>query len=121
MRAVPGSSGVSSDLSAWLSGDKLVITGTTDGKWDNPGIYFDPLEGDILPGEPVIKHDGNTLRVTVPVTDEWGDKPASLAGKRLSFVLTNGDRAQQTTMTVGQRPKRPPHRTGRAKWCSLRC
>ncbi|MCK6903550.1 thioredoxin family protein [Enterobacter roggenkampii] len=105
MRAVPDSSGVSSDLSAWLSGDKLVITGTTEGKWDNPGIYFDPLEGDILPGEPVIKHDGNTLRVTVPVTDEWGDKPASLAGKRLSFVLTNGDRAQQTTMTVGTTPE----------------
>jgi DsbC/DsbD-like thiol-disulfide interchange protein/cytochrome c biogenesis protein CcdA len=105
MRAVPGSSGVSSDLSAWLSGDKLVITGTTDGKWDNPGIYFDPLEGDILPGEPVIKHDGTALRVTVPVTDEWGDKPASLAGKRLSFVLTNGDRAQQTTMTVGPTPE----------------
>lgn len=105
MRAVPGTSGVSKDLSAWLSGDKLVITGTTDGTWDNPGIYFDPLEGDILPGEPVIKHDGTTLRVTVPVTDEWGDKPASLAGKRLSFVLTNGDRAQQTTMTVGTTPE----------------
>jgi suppressor for copper-sensitivity B len=98
-----------------------VITGTTDGKWDNPGIYFDPLEGDILPGEPVIKHDGNTLRVTVPVTDEWGDKPASLAGKRLSFVLTNGDHAQQTTMTVGATPAAPLRRKGRAKWCSLRC
>ncbi|MCK6927885.1 thioredoxin family protein [Enterobacter roggenkampii] len=105
IRAVPGTSGVSSNLSAWLSGDKLVITGTTDGKWDNPGIYFDPLKGDILPGEPVIKHDGTALRVTVPVTDECGDKPASLAGKRLSFVLTNGDRAQQTTMTVGTTPE----------------
>jgi suppressor for copper-sensitivity B len=49
MRAVPGTSGVSADLSAWLSGDKLVITGTTDGKWDNPGIYFDPLEGIFCP------------------------------------------------------------------------
>jgi suppressor for copper-sensitivity B len=39
------------------------------------------------------------------VTDEWGDKPASLEGKRLSFVLTNGDRAQQTTMTVGPTPE----------------
>ena len=105
MRAVPGTSGVSADLSAWLSDGNLVVTGTTDGKWDNPGIYFDPLEGDILPGEPVIKHDGNTLRVTVPVTDEWGDKPASLKGKALSFVLTNGDRAQQTTMTVGTTPE----------------
>ncbi|PAO06653.1 protein-disulfide reductase [Enterobacter cloacae] len=104
MRAVPGTSGVSADLSAWLSDGNLVVTGTTDGKWDNPGIFFDPLEGDILPGEPVIKHDGNTLRVTVPVTDEWGDKPASLKGKALSFVLTNGDRAQQTTMTVGTTP-----------------
>ncbi|MGX9837363.1 cytochrome c biogenesis protein CcdA [Enterobacter dykesii] len=105
MRAVPGTSGVSADLAAWLAGDKLVITGTRDGKWDNPGIYFDPLEGDILPGEPVIKHDGNTLRVAVPVTDEWGDKPASLEGKRLSFVLTSGGNAQQTTMTVGIAPE----------------
>lgn len=115
MRAVPGTSGVSADLSAWLAGDKLVITGTTDGKWDNPGIYFDPLEGDILPGEPVIKHDGNTLRVTVPVTDEWGDKPASLEGKRLSFVLTSGGHAQQTTMSVGATPVAPsaPEGTGK--------
>ncbi len=105
MRAVPGTSGVSADLSAWLSDGNLVVTGTTDGKWDNPAIFFDPLEGDILPGEPVIKHDGNTLRVTVPVTDEWGDQPASLKGKALSFVLTNGDRAQQTTMTVGTTPE----------------
>lgn len=101
MRAVPGTSGVAADLSAWLSDGSLVVTGTADGKWENPGIYFDPLEGDILPGEPVITHDGNRLRVTVPVTDEWGDKPASLEGKALSFVLTNGDRAQQTSLTVG--------------------
>ncbi|MGC0065690.1 protein-disulfide reductase DsbD domain-containing protein, partial [Enterobacter asburiae] len=115
MRAVPGTSGVSADLSAWLAGDKLVITGTTDGKWDNPGIYFDPLEDDILPGEPVIKHDGNTLRVTVPVTDEWGDKPASLEGKRLSFVLTSGGHAQQTTMSVGATPVAPSAPEGSGK------
>ncbi|MDY0416727.1 protein-disulfide reductase DsbD family protein [Enterobacter sp. 170198] len=115
MRAVPGTSGVSTDLSAWLSGDKLVITGTTDGKWDNPGIYFDPLEGDILPGDPVITHDGNRLRVTVPVTDDWGDKPASLKGKALSFVLTNGDQAQQTSLTVGATPEAPAAPDGTGK------
>jgi suppressor for copper-sensitivity B len=38
------------------------------------------------------------------VTDEWGDKPASLEGKTLSFVLTSGGHAQQTTMTVGATP-----------------
>ena len=107
MRAVPGTSGVAADLSAWLSDGSLVVTGTTDGQWENPGIYFDPLEGDILPGDPVITHDGNRLRVTVPVTDEWGDKPASLEGKALSFVLTNGDRAQQTSLTVGATPDAP--------------
>jgi suppressor for copper-sensitivity B len=115
MRAVPGTSGVSTDLSAWLSGDKLVITGTTDGKWNNPGIYFDPLEGDILPGDPVITHDGNRLRVTVPVTDEWGDKPASLKGKALSFVLTNGGQAQQTSLTVGATPEAPAAPDGTGK------
>lgn len=115
MQAVPGSSGVSADLSAWLSDGNLVVTGTTDGKWDNPGIYFDPLEGDILPGEPAIKHDGNSLRVSVPVTDEWGDKPTSLEGKRLSFVLTNGSDAQQTTMTVGATPAEPSAPGGTGK------
>ncbi|HGE6955103.1 TPA: protein-disulfide reductase DsbD family protein [Enterobacter kobei] len=115
MQAVPGTSGVSADLSAWLSDGNLVVTGTTDGKWDNPGIYFDPLEGDILPGEPAIKHDGNSLRVSVPVTDEWGDKPTSLEGKRLSFVLTNGSDAQQTTMTVGATPAEPSAPGGTGK------
>ncbi|MEZ6877226.1 protein-disulfide reductase DsbD family protein [Enterobacter sp. KBR-315C3_2022] len=104
MRAIPGDSGITSNLAAWLDGGDLVITGTAQGGWENPGIYFDPLEGDVLPGEPVIKHNGENLRVTVPVTDEWGDRPASLLGKKLSFVLTNGDRAQQTEMTVGARP-----------------
>ncbi|KUQ86488.1 MULTISPECIES: protein-disulfide reductase DsbD family protein [Enterobacter cloacae complex] len=115
MRAVPGTSGVAADLSAWLSDGSLVVTGTTDGQWDNPGIYFDPLEGDILPGDPVITHDGNRLRVTVPVTDEWGDKPASLEGKALSFVLTNGDRAQQTSLTVGATPDAPSAPGGTGK------
>lgn len=49
MQAVPGTSGVSADLSAWLSDGNLVVTGTTDGKWDNPEIYFDPLEGIFCP------------------------------------------------------------------------
>lgn len=115
MRAVPGTSGVAADLSAWLSDGSLVVTGTTDGQWENPGIYFDPLEGDILPGEPVITHDGNRLRVTVPVTDEWGDKPASLEGKALSFVLTNGNRAQQTSLTVGATSDAPSAPDGTGK------
>lgn len=115
MRAVPGTSGVAADLSAWLADGSLVMTGTTDGKWENPGIYFDPLEGDILPGDPVITHDGNRLRVTVPVTDEWGDKPASLEGKALSFVLTNGNRAQQTSLTVGATPDAPSAPDGTGK------
>ncbi|CZV83843.1 protein-disulfide reductase DsbD family protein [Enterobacter cloacae] len=104
MRSVPGASGVSSDFSAWLSDGKLMMTATTEGEWVNPGIYFDPLEGDILPGEPVIKHTGNRLQIAVPVTDEWGDKPTTLAGKTLSFVVTNGDKAQQTQLTVGAAP-----------------
>lgn len=104
MRTIPDDSGISSNLTAWLSEGRLMITGTTEGGWDNPGLYFDPLEGDILPGDPVIKHSGNRLSVSVPVTDEWGDKPESLEGKALSFVLTNGGKAQQTIMTVGATP-----------------
>lgn len=101
MRTIPASSGVSADLSAHLAGKQLVITGTTPDEWRSPEIYFDPLDGGILPGEPRVQTRGKALTVTVPVTDEWGDVPTTLAGKTLSFVLTNHDRAQQTTLTVG--------------------
>lgn len=101
MRAIPADSGISDDLSAHLAGSNLVITGSTAGEWRDAQIYFDPLEGGIIPGEPAIKSSGNSLVVTTPVTDEWGEKPASLAGKTLSFVLTNDGKAQQTTLTVG--------------------
>ncbi|WP_139541104.1 protein-disulfide reductase DsbD family protein [Klebsiella spallanzanii] len=101
MRSIPADKGVSDDLSAHLIGTHLVITGTTSGEWKKPGIYFDPLEGGILAGDPHISTEGANLRVTVPVTDEWGEKPATLSGKNLSFVLTNGGKAQQTSLTVG--------------------
>lgn len=101
MRSIPADKGVSDDLSAHLVGTHLVITGTTSGEWKKPGIYFDPLEGGILAGDPRISTEGANLRVTVPVTDEWGEKPATLSGKNLSFVLTNGGKAQQTSLTVG--------------------
>lgn len=101
MQTVPAADGVSENLAAHLVDGNLVITGTTSGEWDTPEVYFDPLDGGILPGDPDIQHHGANLRVTVPVTDEWGDKPSTLAGKSLSLVVTNGDRAQQTTLRVG--------------------
>lgn len=101
MRAIPADSGISDDLSAHLVGSNLVLTGTTAGEWRDAQIYFDPLEGGIIPGDPQIKSRGETVVITTPVTDEWGEKPASLAGKTLSFVLTNHGKAQQTTLTVG--------------------
>ncbi|HED1306478.1 TPA: protein-disulfide reductase, partial [Kluyvera ascorbata] len=101
MRTIPAENGLSDNLAAHLVGDRLVITGTTTGAWRTPGIYFDPLDGGIIPGDPNIKTDGATLTISAPVTDEWGDKPKTLAGKTLSFVLTSDGKAQQTTLTVG--------------------
>ncbi|MGZ0801096.1 protein-disulfide reductase DsbD family protein [Kluyvera ascorbata] len=101
MRTIPAENGLSDNLAAHLAGDRLVITGTTTGAWRTPGIYFDPLDGGIIPGDPNIKTDGATLTISAPVTDEWGDKPKTLAGKTLSFVLTSDGKAQQTTLTVG--------------------
>lgn len=49
MQAIPATSGVSADLSAWLSDDKLIITGTTQGQWDKPGIYFDRWKATFFP------------------------------------------------------------------------
>ncbi|MEB6631903.1 protein-disulfide reductase DsbD family protein [Kluyvera cryocrescens] len=101
MRTIPAESGISSDLSAHLAGSHLVITGTTDGEWRDPQIYFDPLEGGFIPGDPTLKSRGAELVVTAPITDEWGDNATTLAGKSLSFVLSNQGKAQQVFLTVG--------------------
>ncbi len=101
MRTVPADTGVTNDLAAHRVGSQLVITATTTGEWKKPGIYFDPMDGGIVAGDPDIRAEGSHLKVTVPVTDEWGEIPATLAGKALSLVLTNGDRAQQINLTAG--------------------
>lgn len=101
MRSIPAESGISDDLRAHLAGSNLVVTGTTAGEWRDAQIYFDPLDGGIIPGDPTLKSSGAELVITAPVTDEWGEKTTSLAGKTLSFVLTNQGKAQQTTLTVG--------------------
>ncbi|HHT1316150.1 TPA: protein-disulfide reductase DsbD family protein [Klebsiella michiganensis] len=101
MRTVPADTGVTNDLAAHRVGSQLVITATTTGEWKKPGIYFDPMDGGIVAGDPDIRAEGRHLKVTVPVTDEWGEIPATLAGKALSLVLTNGDRAQQINLTAG--------------------
>lgn len=101
MRTVPADTGVTNDLAAHRVGSQLVITATTTGEWKNPGIYFDPMDGGIVAGDPDIRAEGSHLKVTVPVTDEWGEIPATLAGKALSLVLTNGEKAQQINLTAG--------------------
>ena len=101
MRTVPADTGVTNDLAAHRVGSQLVITATTTGEWKNPGIYFDPMDGGIVAGDPDIRAEGSHLKVTVPVTDEWGEIPATLAGKALSLVLTNGEKAQQINLTTG--------------------
>ncbi|ENU0755870.1 TPA: DUF255 domain-containing protein [Klebsiella michiganensis] len=44
---------------------------------------------------------GSQLVITANATDEWGEIPATLAGKALSLVLTNGEKAQQINLTTG--------------------
>lgn len=100
LRHIPPKKGLSDDLAAHLEGDRLIITGTRSQGWTAPGAYFDPLEGDVLPGEPTFRIEGQRLTISTPVTDEWGDKPATLAGKTLSFVLTDGDTAQETELVL---------------------
>jgi suppressor for copper-sensitivity B len=101
MRTVPADTGMTNDLAAHRVGSQLVITATATGEWKNPGIYFDPMDGGIVAGDPDIRAEGSHLKVTVPVTDEWGEIPATLAGKALSLVLTNGEKAQQINLTTG--------------------
>lgn len=91
MRAVPADNGVTNDLAAHLVGSQLVITATTTGEWKNPGSILTLWTG-IVAGDPEIRAEGDRLKVTVPVTNEWGEIPATLAGKALSLVLTNGEK-----------------------------
>lgn len=44
---------------------------------------------------------GSQLVITANATDEWGEIPATLAGKALSLVLTNGEKTQQINLTTG--------------------
>ncbi|MBZ7622667.1 protein-disulfide reductase DsbD family protein [Klebsiella michiganensis] len=101
MRTIPADTGITNDLAAHRVGSQLVITANATGEWKNPGIYFDPMDGGIVAGDPDIRAEGSHLKVTVPVTDEWGEIPATLAGKALSLVLTNGEKAQQINLTTG--------------------
>lgn len=101
MDTIPSEKGITGNVSAYQENGSLVITATRQNGWEKPDLFFDPLEGGFLPGNPTIRSVDKTLKVVVPVTDEWGDTPKSLAGRRLSFVLTNGDKAQQVTLNVG--------------------
>ncbi|MDK3051774.1 protein-disulfide reductase DsbD family protein [Klebsiella michiganensis] len=101
MRTIPADTGITNDLAAHRVGSQLVITANATGEWKNAGIYFDPMDGGIVAGDPDIRAEGSHLKVTVPVTDEWGEIPATLAGKALSLVLTNGEKAQQINLTTG--------------------
>jgi suppressor for copper-sensitivity B len=45
----PGRYRHTNDLAAHRVGSQLVITATATGEWKNPGIYFDPMDGELWP------------------------------------------------------------------------
>ena len=72
--------------------------------------------GGIVASDPDIRAEGSHLKVTVPVTDEWGEIPATLAGKALSLVLTNGEKSAAINPRLARiSPRR--QRLVSGKWC----
>lgn len=101
MAKVPAENGVTDQLTARWHDDQVIITAHSAEGWTQPDIFFDPLQNGVTPGKPVLQVDGNTLTITVPVTDEWGDKPTGLTGQPLSFVIVDNGKAQQSTIQIG--------------------
>lgn len=98
---LPLSEGLTSQLSAGFSAEKLTVTATREAGWQNPELFIDTL-ADTDFGKPVYQVDGQTLTATVPVSDGWGDAAPDLRGKTLSLVLADKGQAQESRVTVGE-------------------
>ena len=92
--------GLTSQLSAGFSAEKLTVTATREAGWQHPELFIDTL-ADTDFGKPVYNVDGQTLTATVPVSDGWGDAAPDLRGKILSLVLADSGQAQESRVTVG--------------------
>lgn len=100
MGKIPAASGLTDQLDASFVNGELQIRAQRQGGWQQPELFFDYPAGSML-AAPHINVDGDTLTARVAVTDEWGEAAPDLRGKTLSLVVSDGDIAQQSSVTMG--------------------
>src|SRR5471032_2668910 len=103
MGKVPIAQGLTDKASAGYRRGSLQIDAHRAQGWQKPELFIDTLEGSAF-GKPVVKVEGEQLRVMLPVTDEWGDDAGELSGKTVSVVLSDNGLAQQMSLQVGALP-----------------
>ncbi|WP_343552802.1 protein-disulfide reductase DsbD domain-containing protein [Pantoea sp.] len=103
MGKIPAASGLTDQLDASFVNGELQIRAQRQGGWQQPELFFDYPAGSML-AAPKINVDGDTLTARVVVTDEWGEAAPDLRGKTLSLVVSDGDIAQQSCVTIGAEP-----------------
>ncbi|WJV66952.1 protein-disulfide reductase DsbD family protein [Pectobacteriaceae bacterium CE70] len=101
MGRVPSQSGMMSDVKASYTNGKLLITAENPRGWKAPEVFLDSLSDASL-GKPVTDINGHHLKVTVPVTDAWGDTPPDLTGQSLSLVIADQDMAQHSKTLIAR-------------------
>jgi len=113
MGQIPIAQGLADKVSAGYRQGTLVISAERAQGWQQPELFIDSLEGSSF-GKPSVKVDGPLAQITVPVTDEWGDKAGDLTGKPVSAVLADRGIAQQLDLKM--EPLAPATQSSIALW-----
>ncbi|AHG18797.1 protein-disulfide reductase [Chania multitudinisentens RB-25] len=101
MGQVPIASGLVDSIRAGYQNGELQLSVERAAGWQRPELFFDTLEDAAL-GAPKVNHDGEHLRVRVPVSDGWGEAAPDLRGKTLRLVVSDSGMAQEATLTIGE-------------------
>jgi len=113
MGQIPIAQGLADKVSAGYRQGTLLISAERAQGWQQPELFIDSLEGSSF-GKPTVKVDGMLAQITVPVTDEWGDKAGDLTGKPVSAVLADRGIAQQLDLKM--EPLAPATQSSIALW-----
>ncbi len=97
---VPVSEGLVTQVETGYRQGELQFILEQKGQWQKPELYMDSLS-EVNFGEPKVKFEGHLVYVSIPVTDDWGDKARDIQGEDISFVVVDNQVAQELKAVVG--------------------
>lgn len=103
MGRIPLAQGLTDTLQADARPGELIVTAQRSAGWTDPALFLDSV-GEVDFGKPHIRVDGDTMRATVPVHDNWGEGAPDLRGQPLTLVLADNEVAQESELTPGDAP-----------------